>query len=59
MKTINWIYESWSWYVGGSIIAFVMIALIYLGKSFGFSTNFRTFFAALGAGKTCSFFDLK
>lgn len=54
---MNWIFESWPWYIGGPIIALVMIALIYLGKSFGFSSNFRTLCAAMGAGKTCSFFD--
>lgn len=54
---MHWIYESWPWYVGGPIIALLMIALIVLGKSFGFSSNFRTLCAALGAGKTCSFFD--
>lgn len=54
---MEWILQPWPWYVGGPIIAFVMIALIYLGKSFGFSSNFRTLCTALGAGKTCSFFD--
>lgn len=54
---MNWILEPWPWYIGGPIVAFVMIALIYLGKSFGFSSNFRTLCSALGAGKTCSFFD--
>ena len=54
---MNWIFEPWPWYIGGPIIAFVMIALIYLGKSFGFSSNFRTLCAAIGAGKSCSFFD--
>lgn len=54
---MNWILELWPWYVGGPIIAAVMIALVLLGKSFGFSSNFRTLCAALGAGKTCSFFD--
>lgn len=54
---MNWILQPWPWYVGGPVIALVMIALIYLGKSFGFSSNFRTLCAAMGAGKTCSFFD--
>lgn len=58
IKTMNWIFESWPWYIGGPIIAFIMIALIYLGKSFGFSSNFRTLCSAMGAGKTCSFFEL-
>lgn len=55
---MNWLFESWPWYIGGPIIAFIMIALIYLGKSFGFSSNFRTLCSAMGAGKTCSFFEL-
>lgn len=54
---MNWILESWPWYVGGPIIALVMIALLYLGKNFGFSSNFRTLCSALGAGKSCSFFN--
>jgi len=54
---MDWILESWPWYIGGPIIAFVMMALLYLGKSFGFSSNFRTLCSAMGAGKTCSFFD--
>lgn len=54
---MNWIFEPWPWYIGGPIVALVMLALIYLGKSFGFSSNFRTLCAAMGAGKTCSFFD--
>jgi len=51
------IFGTWPWYIGGPIIAFVMISLIYLGKSFGFSSNFRTLCAAMGAGNSCSFFD--
>lgn len=54
---MNWIFGTWPWYIGGPIIAFIMIALIYLGKSFGVSSNFRTICSAIGAGKTCSFFD--
>lgn len=54
---MDWIFEPWPWYIGGPVIAFVMMALLYLGKSFGFSSNFRTLCAAMGAGKTCSFFD--
>ncbi|MCT1532793.1 YeeE/YedE family protein [Sphingobacterium daejeonense] len=47
----------WPWYVGGGIVALVMIALILLGRSFGFSSNFRNICSALGAGNTCNFFD--
>ncbi|WP_228384132.1 YeeE/YedE family protein [Sphingobacteruim zhuxiongii] len=51
------ILEPWPWYVGGALVALIMVALIYLGKSFGFSSNFRNLCSALGAGKNCSFFD--
>lgn len=54
---MEWIFNSWPWYIGGPIIALVMIALIFLGKSFGFSSNFRTLCSALGAGRTCDFFE--
>ncbi|MEI5986439.1 MULTISPECIES: YeeE/YedE family protein [Sphingobacterium] len=47
----------WPWYVGGAIVALVMVALVFLGKSFGFSSNFRNICSMIGAGKSCSFFD--
>nr|WP_317632685.1 YeeE/YedE thiosulfate transporter family protein [uncultured Flavobacterium sp.] len=51
------IYQTWPWYVGGPLIAIIMLLLIYLGKSFGFSSNFRTLCSACGAGKKVSFFN--
>lgn len=54
---MDWIVQPWKWYVGGPLIGVVMILLILMGKSFGFSSNFRTICAALGAGKSCSFFS--
>ncbi|MBF0598039.1 YeeE/YedE family protein [Faecalibacter rhinopitheci] len=54
---MNLIFESWPWYVGGPIIAIVMLLLIYFGKSFGFSSNFRNLCALFGAGKSCDFFS--
>lgn len=53
----NWITEPWPWYVSGLIITLVMGILLFFGKSFGFSGNFRTICSACGAGKTASFFD--
>ncbi len=50
------IAQPWPWYVGGALVAFIMLLLIVLGKTFGFSSNFRTICAALGAGKSVSFF---
>jgi uncharacterized membrane protein YedE/YeeE len=49
--------QPWPWYVGGPLVAIIMLLLIYLGKSFGFSSNFRTLCSAMGAGKSCDFFD--
>ncbi|NQD71808.1 YeeE/YedE family protein [Sphingobacterium shayense] len=54
---MDWLYGPWPWYVGGAIVGLVMIFLIWMGKSFGFSSNFRTICSALGAGRTCAFFD--
>jgi len=55
---IDWIFQPWPWYVAGPAIALVMLSLLYLGKSFGFSDNFRTICAACGAGKACHFFRI-
>jgi hypothetical protein len=49
--------EPWPWYTSGAVIALVMIILLFFGKSFGFSANFRTICALSGAGKQCEFFD--
>ncbi len=46
----------WPWYVAGPLVGLIMLALVVLGKSFGFSSNFRTMCAALGAGKSVAFF---
>ncbi len=51
------ILGTWPWYVGGPLVAIIMLILIKLGKAFGFSSNFRTMCSALGAGKSCDFFD--
>ena len=51
------IYQAWPWYIGGPIVAILMLILILLGKSFGVSSNFRTICAALGGGKNCDFFN--
>lgn len=53
---MNAILEPWPWYVGGPMIAITLISLLYLGKSFGFSSNLRTLCSMAGAGKNCEFF---
>jgi len=47
----------WPWYVSGALIAGIMVLLLFFGKSFGFSSNFRTICSACGAGKRVKFFD--
>lgn len=53
---MEWLMNPWPWYVGGAMVATVMLLLILLGKSFGFSSNFRTMCSAMGAGKSSEFF---
>ena len=53
---MDFIFEPWPWYVGGPMIGLVFLSLLFLDKSFGMSSNLRTFCAICGAGKTSSFF---
>lgn len=53
---MNWIFEPWPWYVAGPAIAIIMALLLYFGKSFGISSNFRTACAIGGAGRFADFF---
>lgn len=58
MDVVNSIFaEPWPWYVAGPLIGLVMLSLIYFGKTFGFSSNFRTMCAISGMGKKAGFFD--
>ncbi len=51
------ILNPWPWYVSGPLIAIIMFVLIYMGKTFGMSSNLRTFCTIAGAGKKVEFFD--
>lgn len=53
---MNWIYEPWSWYVSGTMLAFIMFLILMLGKNFGMSANLRTMCAICGAGNKADFF---
>jgi uncharacterized protein len=53
---MEWISQPWPWYTSGLVIAFIMVLLIFFGKSFGFSANLRTMCTMAGAGKAVSFF---
>lgn len=54
---MDWIFEPWPWYVGGPMIALVMLLLLLNGGKFGMSSNLRTFCTLCGAGKSTQFFD--
>ena len=54
---VDFISQPWPWYVAGIGISLVMFSLIFLGNSFGISSNLRTVCSILGAGKHCEFFD--
>lgn len=53
---MNWIFDSWPWYIAGPMIAFVMFLLLMVGKNFGMSSNLRTLCTMCGAGNKVGFF---
>lgn len=53
---MDFILQPWPWYVSGPLIALVMFLLIYLGRTFGMSSNLRTLCTIGGAGKYSDFF---
>lgn len=53
---MDFILQPWPWYVSGPLIALTMIFLVLFGKTFGMSSNLRTFCAIGGAGKYADFF---
>jgi len=54
---MEYILQPWPWYISGPLIALIMFILIYFGKTFGMSSNLRTFCAIGGAGKIAEFFN--
>ncbi len=54
---LEFLSQPWPWYTSGIVIAFVMVLLLFFGKSFGVSANLRTICSACGAGKQVKFFD--
>ena len=53
---MDWILQPWPWYISGPLIAITMFTLIFVGKTFGMSSNLRTLCTLCGAGRTCNFF---
>lgn len=55
-KLIGFIQQPWPWWVSGPLITYTMFSLIYFGKGFGLSTNFKTVCSILGGHKVSDFF---
>lgn len=54
---MDFISQTWAWYVSGFLIGMVMLLLVYFGKTFGMSSNLRSLCTLAGAGKKVPFFD--
>ncbi|TRX42763.1 YeeE/YedE family protein [Flavobacterium restrictum] len=54
---MNFIYQTWPWYISGFVIGMIMLCLVYFGKTFGMSSNLRSLCAMTGVGKRVAFFD--
>ncbi len=54
---MEFISQTWSWYISGFIIGMIMLCLIYFGKTFGMSSNLRSLCSIAGLGKKMDFFD--
>lgn len=54
---MEYILQPWPCFVTGPLISLVMFSLIYFGKTFGMSSNLKTFCTMAGAGKRVKFFN--
>jgi uncharacterized membrane protein YedE/YeeE len=54
---MEYLSQTWPWYVSGPLIGLIMLSLIYFGKVFGMSTNLRSLCAMTGVGKVVPFFQ--
>ncbi|WP_299162513.1 YeeE/YedE thiosulfate transporter family protein [uncultured Tenacibaculum sp.] len=50
------LFQPWSWYVSGPLIALVLFFFFFFGKNFGVSTNLETMCTIAGAGKISDYF---
>jgi uncharacterized protein len=53
----DFLMNPWPWWFSGIVISSIMFLLIFFGKTFGLSSNFRTLCSIAGAGKKVKFFD--
>jgi uncharacterized membrane protein YedE/YeeE len=55
---MEFLSQTWPWYVSGPLIGLVMLTLIWFGKTFGMSSNLRTLCTMSGAGRFVPFFQV-
>lgn len=55
---IDFISQPWPWFVGGPLIAFILLILFYFGKFFGVSSNLDHLCSIAGADKFSSYFKI-
>lgn len=53
---MTYLNDTWPWYISGPLIAIIALMLLFGGKIFGVSSNFRHVCSALGAAKVSDFF---
>jgi uncharacterized membrane protein YedE/YeeE len=53
---MDFLFQTWPWYVAGFLIAMIMLTLNYFGKVFGMSSNLRALCTIAGADKVADFF---
>ena len=53
---IELLSQPWPWYIGGPLIALIMVLLLWAGGEFGVSQTLRITCSMLGAGKYSDFF---
>ena len=58
MKILEFIQQPWPWWVTGPLITYIMFSLLYFGKGFGVSSNFKTMCTMMGADKVSDFFKV-
>ncbi len=54
---IDFLQAPFPWYLSGFLIGLTMLVLVYVGKTFGMSTNLKTLCSIAGAGKISDFFE--
>jgi uncharacterized membrane protein YedE/YeeE len=57
MDILHILQQPWHWAFSGFMIVLVMYLLIFLGQRLSVSTSFESMCSAVGAGKSCSYFD--